>query len=102
MLGSVAAGVVTNKQRKRGVVKLRGMGDPACGGDGGGDSVRCYACLRDLGPVLQAGRASQAAAPMVLFCPVCRHVFCFECDLYVHESLHNCPGCETLQQQAHA
>ena len=26
-------------------------------------------------------------------CPKCRHQFCFECDLYVHEVLRNCPGC---------
>lgn len=26
-------------------------------------------------------------------CPSCLNVFCFECDLFIHESLHNCPGC---------
>ena len=23
-------------------------------------------------------------------------MFCYECDNYVHESLHNCPGCEVF------
>lgn len=22
-------------------------------------------------------------------------MFCFDCDAYIHESLHNCPGCES-------
>ena len=33
---------------------------------------------------------------MVLKCPMCDQVFCYECDVYIHESLHNCPGCETI------
>jgi hypothetical protein len=63
-----------------------------------GSGLHCYGCLTDL-----SGRSSKAfgglaqvlstAAPLVLRCPQCRHLFCFECDAYVHESLHNCPGC---------
>ncbi|KAF8608732.1 TFIIH basal transcription factor complex, subunit SSL1 [Ceratobasidium sp. AG-I] len=26
-------------------------------------------------------------------CPECKHDFCDECDVFVHESLHVCPGC---------
>ncbi len=26
-------------------------------------------------------------------CPRCSHVFCYECNYFVHETLHNCPGC---------
>eukprot|EP00201_Polytomella_parva_P009286 CAMPEP_0175067196 /NCGR_PEP_ID=MMETSP0052_2-20121109/16954_1 /TAXON_ID=51329 ORGANISM="Polytomella parva, Strain SAG 63-3" /NCGR_SAMPLE_ID=MMETSP0052_2 /ASSEMBLY_ACC=CAM_ASM_000194 /LENGTH=154 /DNA_ID=CAMNT_0016334031 /DNA_START=27 /DNA_END=491 /DNA_ORIENTATION=+ len=49
------------------------------------------------------GVASSAAAAagvavgesqLVLICEDCGELFCVECDLYVHESLHNCPGCE--------
>ncbi|XP_078531420.1 general transcription factor IIH subunit 2 [Lissotriton helveticus] len=29
----------------------------------------------------------------VYVCPTCQHVFCIECDIFVHESLHCCPGC---------
>lgn len=25
-----------------------------------------------------------------------RRLFCFDCDAYLHERLHNCPGCEAL------
>jgi len=31
---------------------------------------------------------------LILRCPLCRHFFCVECDLFVHDSLHNCPGCK--------
>lgn len=31
-------------------------------------------------------------------CTGCRQLFCFECDLYIHESLHVCPGCEVAPQ----
>ncbi|XP_032239653.2 general transcription factor IIH subunit 2 [Nematostella vectensis] len=30
-------------------------------------------------------------------CPECRHVFCLDCDIYIHESLHTCPGCTAHQ-----
>ncbi|KAL3530600.1 hypothetical protein ACH5RR_009922 [Cinchona calisaya] len=26
-------------------------------------------------------------------CPKCKLHFCLDCDIYIHESLHNCPGC---------
>ncbi len=26
-------------------------------------------------------------------CPDCKNVFCSNCDEYLHETLHNCPGC---------
>jgi transcription initiation factor TFIIH subunit 2 len=26
-------------------------------------------------------------------CPVCQNCVCVDCDTYLHESLHNCPGC---------
>ncbi|KAJ4845156.1 General transcription factor IIH subunit 2 [Turnera subulata] len=28
-------------------------------------------------------------------CPKCKQNFCLDCDIYIHESLHNCPGCES-------
>ncbi|KAM3290141.1 general transcription factor IIH subunit 2 isoform X1 [Capsicum chacoense] len=30
-------------------------------------------------------------------CPNCKKHFCLDCDIYLHESLHNCPGCESLR-----
>lgn len=29
-------------------------------------------------------------------CPKCHNSFCIDCDVYCHESLHNCPGCEAI------
>ncbi|KAI0096512.1 TFIIH basal transcription factor complex, subunit SSL1 [Daldinia grandis] len=28
-------------------------------------------------------------------CEVCRNHFCIDCDLFAHEVLHNCPGCQS-------
>lgn len=41
----------------------------------------CAGCLRDL-----------AELPRYQ-CPECKSAFCLDCDMYVHDSLHNCPGC---------
>jgi len=30
---------------------------------------------------------------ILLRCPRCNNVFCVECDHFIHDSLHNCPGC---------
>ncbi|CAM9772640.1 unnamed protein product [Ectocarpus sp. 8 AP-2014] len=44
-------------------------------------SSSCAGCLRDL-----------SGLPRYR-CPECRSAFCLDCDMYVHDSLHNCPGC---------
>lgn len=31
-------------------------------------------------------------------CPKCKQYFCIDCDIYIHDSLHNCPGCESFRQ----
>ncbi len=28
-------------------------------------------------------------------CTVCRNHFCIDCDLFAHEIVHNCPGCQS-------
>jgi transcription initiation factor TFIIH subunit 2 len=33
------------------------------------------------------------SASLVMQCPSCEEMFCIECDLFIHNSLHNCPGC---------
>ena len=76
--------------------------------------AHCYGCLADLGggaaetlddpkpsysgkPKLEDGAPAAADGPseVVVACPRCACVFCFDCDAYIHESLHNCPGCES-------
>ncbi|KAI9905844.1 hypothetical protein PsorP6_013536 [Peronosclerospora sorghi] len=45
---------------------------------------KCFGCLLPL-RMEKEGVAYE--------CTTCQNVFCTECDLYVHDSLHNCPGC---------
>ncbi len=73
---------------------------------GPGCLLYCYGCLRDLSASVEAmalgvGALRRRGVPLVLQCPSCAQAFCFECDVYVHESLHNCPGCEALRAAGH-
>jgi transcription initiation factor TFIIH subunit 2 len=34
-----------------------------------------------------------SSSSLVMQCPGCESMFCVECDLFIHNSLHNCPGC---------
>lgn len=45
--------------------------------------VECSAC----------GVRVEVAHAMVVQCPQCTRQFCFDCDVYIHTVLHNCPGC---------
>lgn len=69
-----------------------GVGPPE-----GSECAGCSVGLRL--PAPPPGRAAAAAAPgpgegLVLRCPACRGLFCFDCDAFVREQLHFCPGCE--------
>ncbi|KDO25300.1 hypothetical protein SPRG_09130 [Saprolegnia parasitica CBS 223.65] len=48
------------------------------------DELRTRKCFGCLGALQNLGYE----------CPTCTHVFCNDCDLYIHDSLHNCPGCK--------
>ncbi|XP_059626752.1 general transcription factor IIH subunit 2 [Cornus florida] len=48
----------------------------------------CFGCQQSL---LNPGNQSN----LTVACPKCKHHFCLDCDIYIHESLHNCPGCES-------
>ena len=32
-------------------------------------------------------------------CPVCTKHFCIDCDLFAHEVVHNCPGCQSIKME---
>jgi len=79
------------------------------GSESEGPGLSCFGCMRSLHRAIEAASRASAsgfdsssggdrshAPPMVLKCPMCDQVFCYECDVYIHESLHNCPGCETI------
>ncbi|KAI0809515.1 Ssl1-like-domain-containing protein [Xylaria sp. FL0064] len=71
-------------------------------------SKSCYSCLTPFPEV--PGRSGGHAKgqekpdrPLVkglsesgrYACEVCRNHFCIDCDLFAHEVLHNCPGCQS-------
>ena len=59
--------------------------------------MTCYACLADLQPnAVDDGEA--AGVSVVVRCPECRQLFCFDCDAFIHETLHNCPGACAQQE----
>lgn len=45
------------------------------------------------------GPGSRVGGGIVSRCPDCCALFCFDCDAFVHEQLHNCPSCECLPPQ---
>ncbi|XP_072387488.1 general transcription factor IIH subunit 2 isoform X1 [Diabrotica undecimpunctata] len=45
----------------------------------------CAACQRSFGETDK----------QVYSCPNCKRIFCIDCDIFVHETLHTCPGCAT-------
>lgn len=59
---------------------------------------RCYGCAASLRPATEpvppTDAAGAASTDKILFqCPRCRRLFCIDCDIFVHDALHNCPGC---------
>ncbi|KAI5668123.1 hypothetical protein M9H77_17976 [Catharanthus roseus] len=55
----------------------------------------CFGCQQSL---LNPGNIPGPRAA----CPKCKQQFCLDCDIYIHESLHNCPGCESLRHSKSA
>ncbi|XP_011089329.1 general transcription factor IIH subunit 2 [Sesamum indicum] len=50
----------------------------------------CFGCQQSL---LNPGNMPASCVS----CPKCKQYFCLDCDIYIHESLHNCPGCESFR-----
>jgi len=39
-------------------------------------------------------QVDSAVSPTARYrCGKCKNDFCMECDLYIHHTLHTCPGC---------
>jgi transcription initiation factor TFIIH subunit 2 len=64
----------------------------------------CFSCLKLIGTTLSTcdnsvtGRSKRNAEDdgqevLRFQCPNCHNVFCADCDAFLHETLHNCPGC---------
>ncbi|KZT10967.1 TFIIH basal transcription factor complex subunit SSL1 [Laetiporus sulphureus 93-53] len=61
------------------------------------DSTRCHGCsisFKDASATM-AGASSEGMSPMGRYrCPECQNDFCTDCDVFVHDVVHCCPGCE--------
>ena len=58
--------------------------------------MNCNACLRLIGvssSTAQDGTQGDGEESLRFQCPECKNVFCVDCDTFLHETLHNCPGC---------
>ncbi|KAL2021130.1 hypothetical protein VTK56DRAFT_7436 [Thermocarpiscus australiensis] len=76
----------------------------AAGGGGGGGNKQSGADGRaGRGGSIGVGIAAAAVAPEIkgvsesgrYACQVCGNHFCIDCDVFAHEIIHNCPGCQS-------
>jgi transcription initiation factor TFIIH subunit 2 len=74
-------------------------------------TVQCFGCISSFPPVpnLDAGangaghdagklrtkRAEGASESSRYECETCQNHFCIDCDVFCHEVVHNCPGCQS-------
>lgn len=61
----------------------RSKGKRASGGGGGGGDTEAPGTAKGLS---ESGRYA---------CEVCGNHFCIDCDVFAHEVIHNCPGCQS-------
>ena len=52
-----------------------------------GQAAVCYACQKPL---------TEASDKNVYRCESCSQVYCIDCDIFIHETLHICVGCNTI------
>ncbi|GLB01767.1 hypothetical protein AtubIFM57258_000177 [Aspergillus tubingensis] len=62
----------------------------------------CFACGISFPPVppkeqwhISEGQAKGMSVSSRYECTVCKNHFCIDCDLFAHEVVHNCPGCQS-------
>ena len=68
-------------------------------------STHCYGCQTAFPPLKPPHTSTSnniitegPSQTQRFACPSCHNHFCIDCDLFCHEVLHNCPGCERLSQ----
>lgn len=57
------------------------------------ESLHCYGCLLRF-PEASETSNEKALSSSRYRCGKCHNDFCIDCDVFVHEVLHNCPGCD--------
>lgn len=68
-------------------------------------STECFACQRQFPPApsseMWLDKTGREAVNSSRYqCIECHHQFCIECDLFAHEIVHNCPGCQSGGSEA--
>ncbi|KAI6046093.1 Ssl1-like-domain-containing protein [Pisolithus marmoratus] len=63
-------------------------------GDTSESANACHACARPFPAAHSSGIVTEGISPLGRYrCPDCHHDFCTECDVFVHDVVHCCPGC---------
>ena len=57
-------------------------------------SEDCFSCQSRF-PVLKNFKNGKLLTSSRYRCEDCKQEFCVDCDVFIHEILHNCPGCES-------
>lgn len=68
-----------------------------------GSSSACFACMcpfpevrpPDSAGPMRDGKHKGVSESGRYACTVCRNHFCIDCDVFAHEVVHNCPGCQS-------
>ena len=65
------------------------------------NSHRCFGCLVEFPKLAREGeetrRAEGASESSRYECPSCQRHFCVDCDVFCHEVVNNCPGCQSAR-----
>ncbi|CAG8746846.1 6970_t:CDS:2, partial [Acaulospora morrowiae] len=60
--------------------------------------THCFACQMPF-PTFSDNKQTNVDIPSGIYtCPKCKQYFCLDCDVFVHEVIHNCPGCLSTSQ----
>lgn len=54
----------------------------------------CFSCQIRF-PTIKNHKTGELLTSSRYRCESCKKDFCIDCDVYIHEILHNCPGCES-------
>ncbi|CEP62722.1 TFIIH/NER complex subunit SSL1 LALA0_S06e02212g [Lachancea lanzarotensis] len=57
-------------------------------------SETCFSCQKRF-PRLKNHKSHELLTSSRYRCADCHRDFCIDCDVFIHEILHNCPGCES-------
>ncbi|CCE63386.1 hypothetical protein TPHA_0E02960 [Tetrapisispora phaffii CBS 4417] len=58
------------------------------------ETENCFSCQMTF-PSLRNKKTGELLTSSRYRCQDCENDFCIDCDLFIHEILHNCPGCES-------